>query len=432
MPSPDNRPPLTFDLFEVNRNSVVLVAERVRQLFGTENCRNFKEALKTGGDISAETRLMVDKQVYDTVGRWFGIDANRAEDLWKRAMKLANSTVNYARGILFPDQEKRATLTTNLVWDDARPSSTLEVLSRPTRLVSESYKYEKGRQLALGVICLEVLLDDERSDEEAILSRMNKYFEDNLFVGREGETFPYPIYSYHTLHTNELVGTGDKKDPPGKGLWVKLLNYPVRKLKIDGMEVWALYDPREKGLESRVIKAKERSLLTAKGTDCSKVIETSPYREDYHGFMFVVMGRRLLRDKIADNVVELLRQYNGISDIKPRDEVNPQHGDPNRVEHRRFKIFLDGLDKTVEGVFRAIGDHIALEYEVGTFDEKLGMHNGLGHPFHKLTMVANIAEYIWPYKIFGIDLEEAKKAASFGHAERLGRLERVIPSRYTD
>lgn len=432
MPSPENRPQLTFDLFETNRESIVLVAERLRQLFGAENCREFKDALKKRVDISAEKRLMVDKQVFDTVGKWFGVDAKHAEGLWKNAMGLANSTVNYARNILFPDQEKRATLTTDMVWDDIRPSSILEVLCEPTTRNGESYKYEKGRQLALGAICLEVLLDEENCGEErGILNGMNKYFTDNLFIGRKGETFPHSFYSYHTPDTNKLVGYGDKIDPPGKGLWVKyFLEYPVRRLRIDGMELLALYEPREKGLESRVIKAKERSLLTSNKIGGERKIEVQPYRNDYHGFMFVVMGLREARNIVTDRVRELLLASKFVTNITEKPQVNEIHGDPNRVPHRRLNILMNELDKTVEGSFRAIGDHLTLEYEVGTFDEKLGIHNGLGHNFHKLTMISNVAEYLWPYKIFGIDLAEAKKAASYGHALRLGRVERVVPSRY--
>lgn len=58
------------------------------------------------------------------------------------------------------------------------------------------------------------------------------------------------------------------------------------------------------------------------------------------------------------------------------------------------------------------------------------MHDGPAHDLYKLRMVSDVAEYLWPPKIFGINLKMAKLAASFEYATRLGRKQRIHPSPY--
>ncbi len=438
---------LTFEMYQADRAGVVLVNELVKQQFGSDNYRLFKEAGKEAAkrgeklpEISEEDRRKVDREMYDRFGERFGVEEYLRERFWRRSMSEGGiGSVNYARGILHPDQEKRASLTTDITSDDLRPSSFLETLTVPSKLAGRVYKYEQAVVLGFGYLAGELLSESESGQRtDKVLKGLNNFFTDKLFVDKKGETTDYHIYSYHKPHTNELVGLGKTKNPPEQGLWVKSLDYPVRRLRITDAEgqnrvVLALYDPREKEVGSAVIKAKERSLLDSKESSGNGVIKVTPYRNDHFGFRFVIMeGGRPMRDIVTRNLEDLLWTYKGVCDIKEKDRVKEEHGNPSRVQFRRREVFIEGLNQPVEVIIYAFEDYIASEYEVGRFDGEKGMHDGPARNLYKLQVVSNVAPYIWPYKLHHIDHIDARKLASFEYVASLGRKQRISPSPYLD
>lgn len=436
------RPELTFDMFRADATGTRLAVSEVQRFFGRANYEQFKLAGKRNLYIPPDTRLRVDQEVYARVGQMLEIrgDSRDWEEVWKKALKGAISTHNYARGILFADQDRQATLTTNIQWDDGRPSTALERLTTPTRLIGAQCKYEQGRQLGLALLCAEVMSRDENGNASPILSALNKALEAKLFVGKSGDPQIYPAYSYHKPDTNHLVWVGSDYPNPnfGEGLSVKALNFPVRFLGIQdeagvNLKVPTFYDPRDKDIESAVIKAKERSLLAAMQSSNGGLIETSPYATDQLGVQFVVMeGGHPMRDLVTSNLEQLFRGFEGTRGIVKDDQVDANHGFPSRIEFRRRLFYMEGLKNPIELMVYALEDWIPSEYEVGNFNEELGMHDGRAHDLYKLRVVGNIAEFMWPFKVFGIDLKATKKASSFDYAARLRRKQRIYPSPYLE
>lgn len=440
-----DRPELNFGMFRTNSRGIRLVATEVQRFFGKENFDQFRLAGKRDAYIPEETRGRVDRAVYGQVGQLLEIrgDLKDSERAWKRAMEEAIVTHNYARGILFADQDKQGTLTTNIDWDDGRPSTALERLTMPTRSIGAQCKYEQGRQLGLALLCAEVMNRDENGNSRTILTALNNFLEKNFFVGKSGDPQRYHTFSYHMPDTNRLVGVSsyDPDSNFGEGLSVKSLDFPVRFLRIQDetgrqVNVPALYEPRGKNIESAVIKAKERSLMTAKPSSegvIEGIIETSPYATDQLGVQFVVMqGGRPMRDRVASNLEQLFRKFEGTRDIVEDDQVNADHGSPNRVEFRRRLMYLEGLKNPIELIVYALEDWIPSEYEVGNFSEELGMHDGRAHDLYKLRVVGNISEFMWPFKVFRIDLEGVQRASSYDYADRLQRKQRIHPSPYLE
>ncbi len=438
-----DRPELTFGMFEATSSGVRLANAVVQRFFGIENYDLFRTAGKKELHIPAETRQRVDREVYGQVGQMLGIggDSPEWEANWKMAMKEAIATHNYARGILFADQDRQGTLTTNIDWDDWRPSTALERLTMPTRLIGAQCKYEQGRQLGLAMLCAEVMSRDENGDARAILTALNNALEKSFFTGKKGDPQPYRTYSYHVPGTNRLIDVSSDYPHPHlnlvQGLSVKKLDFPVRIIRIQdesGMQQDAsvLYDPRDKDIESAVIKAKERSLLAAKQQQKGRIIETSPYATDQLGVQFVVMQGRAARDQVTARLEQLFEGFEATRNIEPDDQVDANHGSPNRVEFRRRKLYMEGLNNPIELIVYALEDWIPSEYEVGNFSEELGMHDGRAPDLYKHQVVGNIAAFMWPVKVFGIDLEDAKKASSFDCAARLRRKQRIHPSPYLE
>ncbi len=436
-----DRPELTFDMFRADARGMRLADSETDRFFGSENKREFKATAKRGQPIPEETRQRVDREVYDRVGKMLGIGGGLPEweASWKKAMKEAIATHNYARGILFADQDRQGTLTTNIDWDDWRPSTALERLTMPSRRIGAQCKYEQGRQLGLAMLCAEVMSRDENGHARAILTALNNALEENPFVGKSGDPQPYRTYSYHVPDTNRLVDVSSDYPHPhlnlGNGLSVKKLDFPVRTIRTEDAgiprDIPVLYEPRDKNIASAVIKAKERSLLATK-LQKGRVIETTPYATDQLGVQFVVMQGRAARDQVTARLEQLFDGFEATKNIEPDDQVDISHGSPGRIEFRRRLLYMEGLNNPIELIVYALEDWIPSEYEVGTFSEALGMHDGRAHDLYKLKVVGNIAEFMWPFKVFGIDLEDAKKVSSFDYAARLRRKQRIHPSPYLE
>lgn len=444
-----NRSILTFGMFSIGRCAVRLVTSEVRRRFGEENYEIFRRAGKKGEYIPEETRQIVDRQEYDKAGEAHGIENNLAirERFFIRAMQMSLSTIDMARGIQFADQDKQASLTADVAWSDRRPSTALQILTMPKKLVGERCKYEQAVQLGIADKCAEVISMDERHKARTALPTVHKFFERGLFVDkRKGDPKKIRIFSYHEPGTNKLVGVSNQYPDPKfqDGLWVKELHYPVRSIKITdsagnregGAQV--LYEQREKDIQSLVIKAMQRSLKPNKHQLSSEGrIETLHYRGDRLGVRLVPMeGGRPLRDRIIDSLDGLLWTLDGVYHINEDDEVDGCNGDPNRFVARRRNISMRGsegaFELSLELIVQALEDYISQAYEVGKFNPELGMHDGPAHDLYKLKMVSDIAGYLWPYSIYKIDLAEAKKTASFEYAHRLWRKQRIHPSPYLD
>lgn len=427
-------------MLQVGLKGNLLAIRAIKDFFGPENYGLFKRACKREAHIPEEDRQRVDREVYDKVTTIVGISRRSGEGLWNQAIEEADRTVNYARRILFADQERQATLITNIASGDRRPSSVLEILTTPTKFISEQFKYEQGRQLALALLCAEIISGDENGHSRKILSEINRVLETKFFSDtRKGDPKPFHTFSYHTPGTNRLVGLSNQYPDIGfaEGLWVKSLDYPVRTISLRSVEgerssVQALYDPREKHTESGVIKALQRSLKAAKAQSNGGVIKTSPYGNDRLGFRVVVMGGHSLRDMVITDLENLFEAIDGIDLIQNLDHVRTVNGLPDRVQFRRKQFHIRSLNRPLEVIVQTLPDYVAYQYEVGDFDPDLGMHNGQAWDLYKLKVVADVAPHLWSPEIFGIDLEAAKKSASYEYSTRLGRKQRIHPLPYPD
>lgn len=433
----EKRPGLTFDIFRADPVGTRLAGKEIEGLFGRENVDEFKTANKRGDHITAESRLRVDRKIFGFVENFFGV--KDGEGFWVEAIEKSVDTLNYARRILFPDQERSATMITRMTRDPGRrPSTVLERLTTPTRLMGEQFKYEQGRQLGLALLCAEVLAAEDNGRLREALTGIDEYLEANMFMGRVGDPQKHHVFSYHEPATNKLadINHGYPVFKLAEGLWVKSLDYPVRRIGIKGPDgqmqevAKALYDPREKGVESAVIKDQQRSLKDANGNS-NAVIRTTAHVRDKVGFRLVTMqgmneGDRL-RDGLTAYTEGLLRGLDGFVGIERDDEVHSGNGHPNRVRWNRRNLYLAGLTKPIEVVVQSLPDYISYQYEVGRFDPQKGMHDGLAHSLYKLMAVADVAPFLWPTKIYGIDLVKAKKDASHDIAARLRVNQRVYP-----
>lgn len=436
------RPALNFDMFTVSRTGIQLAADQVRQAFGEENYYDFIRYGKNGKNIPEELADRVNGEMYRKMELWCFAQNYGGRRLWHEAMKLANSAVNYARGILFPDQDKRGTATVNIAWSDNRPSTALKILTTPTKLMGPQAKFEQGRQLGWAWIGAQVIMADENGESAGRLTSLNDFLESRLFIGRKGDPGKYHTFSYHTPHTNRVEGVSDKYPDPefAEELWVKELEFPVRTLALRDSSreiterVPVLYDQREKNPEAVVIKAKHKSLRIARLGANGGIIEVTPYMGDKLGFRLVLMeggeGGRPLRDKVTAYLEKLLETYEGFDRIEEDDQVDPEQGAPDRVPFRRRNLYLQGLRGPVEIQIFALEDWLNQEYEVGQSDPVKGMHDGPAHDLYRLAQVADIAGHTWPRRLYGFNHAAEKKAASDDYADRLGRKQRIYPLPY--
>lgn len=427
-------PQLTFNMLGVDGAAVRLVAREMQRFFGEENYEEFKRANKKGEDIPVETKQRVNGEIYEKVGKdMFKVRGGLRvwEKFWDDSIVDAIRTHNYTRNILFPEQDRRATLTTNIAWSDRRPSSILKILTMPTKQMGEQCKYEQGLILGIGLLCAEVRSKDEDGVEREVLREVNDFLESKLFTGKKGDPKQHSVYSYHIPGTDKLEGLSHEYPDPqfGEELWVKLLEYPVRFVG----DVPVLYDTREKDTASLVVKIMQRSRKTAKAQANGNIIETTPYTEDAVGFRLVNMqGGRPFRDLLTGRLEELLPTFEGFDGIKEDNRVDLNQGKPDRVVFQRRKIKVKRLKTPIEMIVESLEDYIAEQYEVGSFSEKLGMHDGPAHPLYKLKIAADVADCIWPPKLTGIDHAMGKKTASYAYAFNLGRKQRIYPSPFAD
>lgn len=437
------KPKLTFGMLQPGQMGGVLAQMAFKKIFGIENFNMFKRASIRKEYIPEEEKIRVDREVYARIAKMFGKSEEAGEQFWKDAINLSDATLNYARGILFADQDRKATLTTNVAIGESRPSSALVRLNHtPYKKRGIQCKYDQGRQLALALLCAEILSGDENGHSRKVLEEITNAFEEQLFIDSNvGDPKPYPtIFSYHTPQTNRLVGLSHEYADPkfSQDLWIKALDYDVRTMGIRSNEeplqsVPVLFEERPKDVESTVIKALHRS-LKGKLNGGLGSIETGPHSEDRVGLRFVLMnGDHCLRDKVTARLEDFLRTMGSVVDIKEDDKVNPDNGKEGRVQFRRRQVSIADLDSPIEVVVQTLPDYIAYQYEIGEFDPKLKMHNGSAHDLYKLWIVSEVAPYLWPVGVYNMKDRISKlQIASFEYATRLARKERIRPSPYPE
>jgi len=183
----DRIPELTFGMYHVNSTGIKLAVNAVQAFFGKENYEYYRTAAKKGEQIPAEVDLRVDQEVYARVKAFYPntSDSRDGRMLYETAIMYADRTEAYSRGVMFADQDRQATSTNNLLWQESRPSVALKILTMPTRLIGQQYKYEQGRQLGDALLCSEVMSRDENGRSRAILSRVNDFLEEHMFVGKK-------------------------------------------------------------------------------------------------------------------------------------------------------------------------------------------------------------------------------------------------------
>lgn len=433
---------LTRNMLQVGRDGALLAIGAFKRFFGTDNYIAFRKAGKLGQQIGEEDRQKVDRHAYAEVARMMGVKEDQGEAVWMKSLDSANRTIVYARNILFTDQDRHATMITDIErdWDEGRPSKALERLTMSATRISEALRFEQRRQLALALLAAPIHSHEKDSASKRILGEINEALYGQLIMGRIGDPRHHRIFSYHAPDTNILDGLSDRfPDPrfPTEQHWIKQLDLPVRQIAIRNGSgdiervVPAVYDPREKDIGSVVVKGLQRSLKSAKFIDSP--IDVLPHLEDRLGFRLVAMrGGRPLRDRLASQLESFFRGLDNFKNILPDDDVNKENGDPQRVRFRRWKVELHGLQQPLEVIIQSVEDFVPYLYEIGTFDPELGMHNGAGWDLYKLGMVSDVAKALWPPKVYGIDLEMAKKLASYEYAIRLGRKQRIYPSPYPD
>lgn len=434
------KPELRFIVYDPTREGKLAAGQEIRRFFGEGNYDDFKQAGRTGNSIPNGRRKGVNLEIYDKVGDILGLKPSlrfRAQ-FWRQAMEEAVNTINFARGVLFADQERQATLTTNITWEPGSPATALERLTKPSKSISRRLREEQG--LVLGIACLsaEELSSSDNGKGLKTLNRLNNFLEDQAFIGKEGETERYEIYSVHEPWTNRLVGfSGEYPSLQDReGRWVKFLNFPVRLVGVKDEQgelsevIPVLYDPGTKDMASRVIKGMRKSWVAAGREIQNGVVETSAHVQDQSRFRWVVMGDRGERDRAALYLKSLLERFPGVTEVKPDHDVNPDGARPNRPEFMRWQAEIKGLKNPIEAQVIALEDWVSAQYHVGEFDENIGMHNGAAHEFHKLFNVAEIAWMIWGRRLGPEELKEHTRAASYEYATRLGRKERVYPSPY--
>src|SRR3989344_7164844 len=94
----------TFGMLQAGIEGGVLAVRALKEIFGVENYREFRKAHRRGEEITEELRQRVDDYAYNQIGERYHVALGQRAAFWSRMMDLSNSTVNYARGILFADQ----------------------------------------------------------------------------------------------------------------------------------------------------------------------------------------------------------------------------------------------------------------------------------------------------------------------------------------
>lgn len=443
------RPVIELGMLNSGRDGVI-AANRALSRFFDPFYDQYKLANKRGEDIPAETEMLVNNSMYDRFGEFYGIPQDRRPESWHRVYRATiEEVLGTLRRTMFADEDRRPSLTTDIERDDGSPSSILRRLTTPNSRIDLQCKYEQACVLALSAMTADEIRADEEQDSGQVWSRINRGLTAKVFTGGvTGKTTNVDVYSYHTPVTNRLVGLSEHF-PDGQyptDLWVKKLTFPVRGMEIADpqsgslREVRVLYDPREKSLGARVLKGFYKSLLAAEeaGNYPNGKIETIPYVRDKDGFRIVLADwsnpaqERRDRDRVAERLEDFFWGFEGTTNIVNDDSPDPRNGSTDRFLCRRMNIDIASLNRPLEVMVLTLRDHITEQFEVGTFDAKLGMHNGPAHPLYALLKMSKLAKIIWADRVYNIDHAEAKKLASYEKAASLGRKLRIHPPPYQE
>lgn len=348
----------------------------------------------------------------------------QSELLRREHLVKANNTVNSLRKIAFPHAELQLDLLNPIYYTTSNvPKRIVRLLANGS--ISARFKFELLRQEVLMLTSLAYA--ESRFNERTVetLNDINDLFENELYTGKYGEGFEYSFFSVHDNQTNEAYVVSDDFTA------IPQIDYATEHYKqhtqlvrqIEGVGP-VLVRQREKSTESALVKAIYKgSQLEEEYIDISQITDPS-------GFMFVTKEGK--NTDLYSNLQALLTRHYPSARIEEDHHVNANRNQSTNVSFLRMQVYLTPDAKyPIEIIIFTQGEYLNYRYHLGEKqnNSKNPFPNAAAHIMYELRRTYDVADKLFPRKIFGHDIEETwqkRRSDQEKKAEELLSQNRVI------
>jgi hypothetical protein len=332
----------------------------------------------------------MDKHFFNKLGEEFHLKPEQEIDFYRRQLKRANKVINHLMDELDLPVNQYGLKNETALYSD-NPSERL-ILIADVKGVKQDLRFEVARQmlLALAIAPLDIRASEDKLATN--LSGLQFFLNENLYLGKIGETSSVSIFSEHDNVTNTVINYHFNPFANSNTSHIKETVFNVRDTFF-GSKV--LTQIRHKGENESLIKAIERSFHNGKPIDILESVKDSV------GMQFVVMGDKTERDRFINNFEKLIvNKYNNLSIIEPNNTPDNDRGQNKSIFERRSLLRLKGLSVPIEIIYYSLEEYLNSTYEVGSDNQ------GRAHVLYELRRLAHTAGHLFPKEIYGEEMEK--------------------------
>ncbi len=312
----------------------------------------------------------------------------------------ANETVEYIRKVGFPESRNQMSLLNSVSY------SSLDHQDRLHRLFAEDsderFRYELLRQEILMLTSLAYIEARQSENVLSNLHTLNECFEEDLFIGKYSQTYPYECYSIHDSQTNEtLLTSSDFSQLPE-------INYSKQHFKQHSFRVRhidsigpVLVKQRHKHTQSALIKAMYKGALAEKKIiDLKEVTDTS-------GFLFVTEEGK--DTQLLDQVSCSIRTSFPEARIVEDHTVDSSRKQSQNVHFLRIQVYLE-TDSVypIEFIFFNQKNYFNYTYHLGSLpsNDITAYPDATAHKLYELRRTYTAADILFPQEVYEYDKQE--------------------------
>lgn len=244
------------------------------------------------------------------------------------------------------------------------------------------------------------------------LTDLHNWLSERLYSGEEGERHPYPYHSFHDPITNRTIAVGTTEQFARDPYITREHTLYVRHLKGGGFV----------HTNARVKEVTATEKLVDDALENGGELKTENIR-DMAGIQITVIGERPMRERVVQQVVEILEGYPLKSgEIFADDETGKNRGQ-NPMEWKRIKVPIGGIDP-VEIIVKTLADDVDQQEDLGKYNSETGQFRGDGHrPFERRRKLRLLRAFHpgFIYKPQDLDLEDAIRQGGWELREEMMR-----------
>lgn len=342
----------------------------------------------------------IDATALEAIGNNYNFLVPGSElQFYRSQLNRANKIINYLIQSLDLPKEIFGLRNEVAVFPDSASERLRKIANRD--YVNSQLSYQVARQLMLAYLVSPL---DERAITEKVETRLydfQNFLDENLFMGKTGDTKNVDIYSRHDNSTNTLIDASEdfskingKKsvfDLKKESSHIKRKRFTVRSTNIDDIKV--MTNMRHKGENESVIKAIMKAIKTGKPININETVS------DSIGMNFMVVGNEAERDVFMAKFERLVLSYEGIDWLEVDDSPDNGRGQNKSTFKRRTQIYLKGLSIPIEIIFYSTSEYINSIREIGE------NYKGGAHILYELRRLGEAAEILFPKSVYETDIK---------------------------